>query len=51
MPRIVLRRILPERVLGRAVITSTRRSDRADLVADQLDELSGGGAWIGVGRA
>ncbi len=26
MPRMVLRRILPDRVLGRAMITSTRRS-------------------------
>ena len=43
IPRMVLRRILPEPRLGQRAdhVDPADSSDRADLVADELDELCG----------
>ena len=50
MPRMVLRRILPELVLGRRGdhVHSPQRGDRPDLIPDELDELGGQDVRIGA---
>jgi len=48
MPRMVLRSILPERVLGSPATTSTLRSAATGPIWSRISSTSSAHAWIGV---